>query len=191
MGIRHTINLMLILAVVYSGFALATNIIASKEACKYYVVCSLTTISEGAKQADNNDVNNNYYMIQSWIGIGVAVLWGFYFMYMSYKERKQEIEADLRTKSASDFSIMVENMPHTMKMEDFQKVLTQNFEAIRSIPALERKAPVIEKFNVAQPFYLNEDDLKDDDLEKLQQEYKDELDEMRTWIKDRIEDETA
>lgn len=188
MGIRHTINLMLILSVVYSAFALATNIMASTEACKYYVVCSLTTISQGAKQTTASDVNSNYYMIQSWIGIGLAVLWGLYFMYMSYKERKLEIESDLRTKSASDFSLLIENMPVEMKMEDFQKLLTQNYEAIRSIPALERRAPVIEKYNIAQPFYLSEEDLKDDDLEKLQKDYKHELDEMRGWIKDRIED---
>jgi len=87
-GIRHAVNLMVILAIVYSVFALATNIIAAEEACTSYVVCSLTTISEGAKQTDHNSTYDDYYMIQSWIGIGLATLWGFYFMYMNYKERK-------------------------------------------------------------------------------------------------------
>lgn len=98
---------MLLLSIIYSGFALATNVIASKESCSYYVVCSLTTISEGAKQVGTNPTNDNYYLIQSWLGVGLAVVWSFYFMYMSYKERKQEIESDNRTKSASDFSIMI------------------------------------------------------------------------------------
>lgn len=41
----------------------------------------------------------------------MTIIFTCYFMFMSYKERKIEIESDNRTKSASDFSLMFENLP--------------------------------------------------------------------------------
>jgi hypothetical protein len=185
MMIRHCINLMLILSIVYSGFALYSNIVASQNTCQLSKLCML---SEGAKQTNAVSEIANYYIIQSWIGVGLVIIWGFYFFYMSYKERKLELDSDFHMKSASDFSVMVEFLPNTYDEKKFQETLTENYKIITSVPIVLKKPPVIAKFNIARPFYMNEKDLKDDELEKLKDSYKEELDVLRDWIKERIDD---
>lgn len=158
MMIRHAINLMIIMTLAYSAFAIATNVVASQNTCYLSKLCM---VSEGAKQTNAIDAVTNYYMIQSWLGLGMVIIWGFYFFYMSYKERKLELDSDMHTKSASDFSLMVEFLPSEFDEKKFQETLAENFKSIVSVPQTLRRAPQIAKFNVARPFYMNEKDLKD------------------------------
>lgn len=92
----------------------------------------------------------------------MTIIFSFYFMFMSYKERKIEIESDNRTKSASDFSMMLENLPTQVNEKRLQEIFSENYKNIRSVRAEIRKEPIIVKFNVAKPYYLNENDFKDD-----------------------------
>ena len=52
-----------------------------------------------------------YYVIQSWIGVGLVICWGFFFLLMSYREKRISILEDETIQSPSDFTVLIENLP--------------------------------------------------------------------------------
>lgn len=68
------------------------------------------------------------------------------------------MEVDEETKSASDFTIVVENVPEAFTEQEFQlqlKAYGEKVAAIASIPAFKKKQFNIKKYNKGKPFYLN------------------------------------
>ena len=78
--------LLAVLTVVYSIYALITNIIAAKDNSlgdKYTV--DYLTISLSSKQSNNTDKNKLFYFIQAWIGMGTMIIWIFVFFLNRYR----------------------------------------------------------------------------------------------------------
>lgn len=118
-ALKNLTILLLIMLIVYAIFSLATNVIASG------VLNSNPTISSSAavgylaislcsKQISPTDVNQQYYIIQCWIGLGMVVIWLFMFLVVKYLETKDLLAYDQDTSSASDFSIVIEGVPLDM-----------------------------------------------------------------------------
>ena len=122
------IFLLLIMTVLYSIFALATNLVASSN---YHPDSStdpslrtnygILAISLGSKQINATPENINLYNIQSWIGAGMLGLWAFFFIIAKGLEKKAEIRIRQQSYSASDFSIIIEGVPHDVKQEQIQR----------------------------------------------------------------------
>lgn len=54
---------------------------------------------------------NHTHLIQSWLGAVLVAHWGLLFLWMNLRERQIELDVDKNTISASDFSIMISNLP--------------------------------------------------------------------------------
>lgn len=104
--IKHVASLMILSIAIFSGYALATNVINSGSICGDVRGCNINSLSIASKRLENSDVRNNEYLIQTWLGVVFVVASGMYFPFMSYRLRTLEIECE-RLKSVSDFSIMV------------------------------------------------------------------------------------
>lgn len=78
--------LLAVLTIVFSIYALATNIIAAKDNTQgdQYTVDYLT-ISLASKQKNNTDKNKLFYFIQAWIGMATMIIWIFVFFYNRYR----------------------------------------------------------------------------------------------------------
>lgn len=81
---------------IYSIYAIATNVIASKnfDLCTGLADCSANvdylSISLGSKQLNQTDQNKLYYYIQAWIGVGLVLIMAITFFLLKYYEEKQE-----------------------------------------------------------------------------------------------------
>ena len=69
------------------------------------------TISLASKQSNDTTQNRQFYFIQAWIGTATIFIWIFIFFYNRYKETRDAQEYDDSSKSASDYSIVLEGMP--------------------------------------------------------------------------------
>ena len=112
---------------IYSIYSLITNIISSNiyrsnlpdqeldnkdNSFEGFLVLSL-----GSKQLHEKPRDQNYYLIQCWLGVAFIVLWGIIFIWIKYKEMIGEMNLLRETKSAADFSITIENYPVDMSQE--------------------------------------------------------------------------
>jgi hypothetical protein len=71
--------LLLILTVIYSIFALITNVIASRNGTLANSQSSVDyiAISLSSKQTNDNTTNRRYYLIQCWLGVVNVIVWIF------------------------------------------------------------------------------------------------------------------
>lgn len=87
MTFKNLSTLLGILTVVYSIYALVTNIIASNSNTLggSYTVDYLS-ISLSAKESNPTDQNKLYFYIQAWLGVATIVLWILFFFINRHKE---------------------------------------------------------------------------------------------------------
>jgi len=48
---------------------------------------------------------------QAWLGLVLSCLWAMLFVYKAAIERRIELEQDTTNPTASDFTVMIEDMP--------------------------------------------------------------------------------
>jgi predicted membrane protein len=112
---------------IYGMFALATNIIASKtfQNCQVeaYHDCApnvdFLVLSLGSKQENPSEENQRYYIIQAWLGVAMVIVWFVTFSILKYSETLKLIKLDRQTKSAADYTIVVEGIPNSFTQKDF------------------------------------------------------------------------
>ena len=119
--------LLVIMTIVYSGFALATNVIASSNGAIDISQLDYIAISLSAKQKNQTDDNKLYYFISCWLGLGMILVWIIALVGIKYKEAKDCQEYDVDTISCSDYSIVVDGLPVDVTKEELQTQLNQYF----------------------------------------------------------------
>lgn len=101
--IKNLVILLVLMTLVYSIYALVTNLMASGVYDKIVKHTSITAIkstvsyislSLGSKQLNKSIANKIYYYIQCWLGLAVLILWLIVFFLLKYFERKQEIQVE-------------------------------------------------------------------------------------------------
>lgn len=95
------------MGLVYSIYAIATNIQASKNSTSDLYSLDYISISLAAKQKNPTSENETFYYIQCWLGLVVCLLWILVMIGIKYKEIKTQIEYDDDTSSVSDYSIVI------------------------------------------------------------------------------------
>ena len=60
------------------------------------------------------------YLLQSFLGMVVMILWMFALFCMKYFEKEEEVRVEEETISASDFSIVIEGVPKDITKEELQ-----------------------------------------------------------------------
>ncbi len=94
MTIKSIISLVLAMILIYSIFAIITNITASTS-YKNSVVDSAILVSQksyegillislGSKQLHETNLDKTYYTIQCWLGVAMIVVWGILFGIIKY-----------------------------------------------------------------------------------------------------------
>lgn len=181
--IKNLAVLLVILSFGYSIYALATNVKASAEYQKYIKdgglildpkllsTISYVALSLGSKQLNPTTDNKTSYFIQCWIGLGVVILWLLLFFFLKYSEKSQETKVEEETISASDFTITMQNVPKDITKQELQEQFKKYEQTITNVPAHLKKPLTIAKINVGTPFYLNQDDFKDEELDKLRERH--------------------
>ena len=90
--IKNLAILLTILLAVYSGYSLATNVIASNllstSGAVNYSKIDYINISLSSKQTNDTPTNRLYYYISCWLGVGTAVIWLLVIMAIKYNEVK-------------------------------------------------------------------------------------------------------
>lgn len=167
--------LLLILGLFYSVYAIVTNLIAAgvQSDTLKGVVVDYIAISLSAKQLNVTELNSKYYYIQCWIGVGVMIIWFFVFIALKYSEIKGAVEYDDDTSSISDYSVVIEGMPLDVTEEELQAQLNSYYHSVteyRKIPEGRRRPFKIVRLNKGIPFYLNEGELTDDEMKKVEKE---------------------
>lgn len=113
---------------VYSCYALITNKTASNlyrsNASGHDIQNSNLTFqgflaySLGSKQVHQTDFGTKTFNIQCWLGVAMISLWALIFVYIKFRERQAQWDVDYESKTASDYSLMFENMPKGMKPQE-------------------------------------------------------------------------
>lgn len=113
--------LLTILLVLYSGYALATNVLASNAMSNSGIISyskiDYINISLSSKQTNDTPTNRVYYYISCWLGVATAVIWLLVIMAIKYYEVRDSDEYDKDTISCSDYSIVIEGLPLNVKLE--------------------------------------------------------------------------
>lgn len=94
MTIKSVISLVLAMILIYSIFAIITNISASsayKNSTENSTILvsqksyeGILLISLGSKQLHATNLDKVYYTIQCWLGVGMIVVWGILFGIIKY-----------------------------------------------------------------------------------------------------------
>lgn len=163
----HLIVMLVLAFLIYGIYSLITNIQAANayrqsitENLKDYKISyeGFLVLSLGSKQLHNRPTDKLYYQIQCWIGVGLVMVWGLYFIFIKLREKKGVAELLQDTKSAADFSIVIENFPIDMTLKTlqddlnkYQREMAENHNYYQT----DNVSLEIAKLNVGQPFYLN------------------------------------
>ena len=82
------------MTLIYSIYALATNVIATGNIdlnnltnVDQYTNADVITISLASKEVHQTEENKTFYFIQSWIGMAMVLIWTFAFFIMKYFEK--------------------------------------------------------------------------------------------------------
>lgn len=86
--------LLMIMAIVYSIYAIVTNIIAAEASVQNLYNLDYLTITLAAKQKNVTDQNKLFYFIQCWLGVVVILIWLLVLIGIKYQEIKRSIEYD-------------------------------------------------------------------------------------------------
>jgi hypothetical protein len=158
------------MTVVYSIYSLITNIIAAKNNAKgsSYTVDYLT-ISLSSKESNDTTLNRTFFYIEAWLGMVTVIIWIFIFLFNRYREFKESQEYDDSSKTVSDYSILMEGMPMDVTEDELQKSLNSYFQILnaKKIPENSKKELKIRKLSIGKPFFLNEEELRDKELEEI------------------------
>jgi len=78
--------------VIYSIFSFATNLAVAdsntKDSMDYL---SISLRSKFFKSTEDNDLGKIYYLVSSWLGVAMLVIWGILFVFMKKDIRLTEI----------------------------------------------------------------------------------------------------
>lgn len=118
------------------------------------------------------------------------VIWTLTFFVMKYFQKEEEVRVEQETISASDFSIVIEEIPKDATKEELQQQLDAYEKTITKIPARMKRPLKIVKFNMGKPFYLNPENLKDEELDKLKEDLEEKIDVFVEWIEERQDSPT-
>jgi hypothetical protein len=103
--------LLSILLVIYSSYALATNVLASNALSDSGVInyskIDYLSISLSSKQTNDTTSNRLYYYNSCWLGVATAIIWLLVIIWIKYTEIKDSNEYDKDTISCSDYSIVM------------------------------------------------------------------------------------
>lgn len=77
-----------LLTVIYSAYAIATNLLASFSSFNGVSIKNIDylNISLSSKQLYDTEQNRSYYLIQCWIGVAAMAVWIVVLAYFKYKE---------------------------------------------------------------------------------------------------------
>lgn len=80
--------LLALLTVIYSAYAIATNLLATFSSFNgvSYESIDYLNISLSSKQLYDTELNRSYYLTQCWIGVAVMAIWIIVLAYFKYKE---------------------------------------------------------------------------------------------------------
>ena len=154
---KTLINLALLLAVMtilYSAFSFATNITEAERTG--YLSHSSLAISLGSKSNANgstDDRGENFYLVSSWLGLVVLIIWAIMFGFI----KRQVVQVEMAQKAnptVSDFSVVIDKMPTDITIEQLQRQINEYFRGLPNKMVNFRELK-IEKYNEARPFYFN------------------------------------
>ena len=83
-SLKHLSILLALMGLIYSIYAIATNLKANSVNSSTTALVDYITISLSPKQLKNNNSTNNFYYIQCWIGVAVIAIWAFVFAALKY-----------------------------------------------------------------------------------------------------------
>lgn len=117
--------LLVILTIIYSAYALITNVLASRNGSLSNIQSSVDyiSISLSSKETNDNSTNRMYYFVQCWLGVATIVVWIFVLAYLKFNEIKSILDYDNDTISCSDYSVVMEGIPLDVTLEDLQRQL--------------------------------------------------------------------
>ena len=72
-----------------------------------------------------------------------------------------------------------------MTQEELQKQLDAYYETISNVPVHKKKPLTIMKYNVGKPFYLNEEELVDDEVKELKKKHEEFIELFVSWVEER------
>ena len=76
-------------------------------------------------------------------------------------------------------------MPTSMTKEELQKQLDEYYENIKNVPVHRKKPLTIAKYNIGKPFYLNTDELVDDEVKELKEKHTEYIELFVSWVEER------
>lgn len=105
-----TINI-LIFTLIYAVFAVATNLLGSREAFKESE-CTSSYCSFRDSASEYNKTGSNYLAwIQVWLGLAATCIWCIAMRFIKVYGIEKNKDVDARLKSSSDFAVKLDNMP--------------------------------------------------------------------------------
>jgi hypothetical protein len=103
--------LLVIMTIIYSIFALITNVLASKNGNKPKTNIDYISISFSSKETNDNSDNRKCYFAQCSLGVINIIVWIFALAIMKFRKLKNIEEYDNDTISCSEYSVVMEGMP--------------------------------------------------------------------------------
>lgn len=73
------------MAVVYSIYAIVTNVLAAEATSNSLYNLDYITITLAAKQKNINDQNKLYYFVQCWLGVVTIIIWFLVLVGIKFK----------------------------------------------------------------------------------------------------------
>lgn len=157
-AMKNCMWMLMLAGAIYSFYSVWSSAALAGESCPSFLKCSVVAMSLHSKTI-KGAAEGWAYKLQSWLAVVLVVIWGLWFLWMNYRKRKIEVLTDLMTASASDFTIMIENLSAEIDEPTFQTILNHYQQDID--PDGQMDPLQIVRFNIAEPFYVDEDDMKD------------------------------
>ena len=80
-------------------------------------------VALSSKIVNETEENRKLYIVQTWLGLVLSLLWAVLFVYKAGMERKVELEQDSVNPTASDFTVMIEDLPKVYNRANLQAML--------------------------------------------------------------------
>ena len=84
----------------------------------------------------------------------------------------------------------MEGMPKDITIQELQEKFDAYEATITNIPKKKMRPFKIAKLNIGKPFFLNQEVLKDEELEKMQERHGELIETFVSWIEERSESQT-
>lgn len=157
---RTIVNVAILLALmllIYSLYSIATNIKASQMEIQGNTSNSMLkflSISLGSKQLLTTDEKQTMYVIGAWIGCAMLIIWSVTFMGLKYYQKEDEVKILMETKTASEYSLVIEKMPTGLTQEEVQQLFTDYLAKLKEKEDIAIDELKVEKYNEGKPFYF-------------------------------------